>query len=335
MDQQPTPDTGDASPIDRIQAILDGGNQPEESDVPVEEQTPVEAEPAKDGGQEQEEETTEYQLSDVAKLLGAEESALDVDEDGSVLVKTKIDGVEGKVKFSDLVKSYQLQGHVDKQVREAAEIRKAALEQAQAVQQQVQVQQAVIGKLAEIKAVEAEYQRYQGVNLDALIDQDPVQALKVQRHMQALQQRHAALTQEAAQAQSYVQQQQAQVSQAMLQQEHQALIQAIPEWADSSKADAEKNAIKTYLKSIGYDDNAIAGLSDHRAVLLAREAMLYRKSKSGSPVEKQVRAAPKIARPGTTAPRSPQSTVQKIKADIRSGGGKNAFENYLLATGKL
>ena len=335
MDQQPTPDTGDASPIGRIQAILDGGNQPEESDVPEEGQTPVEAEPAKDGVEEQESETLEYQLSDVAKLLGAEESALDVDDDGSVLVKTKIDGVEGKVKFADLLKNYQLQGHVDKQVREAAEIRKAALEQAQAVQQQVQVQQAVIGKLAEIKAVEAEYQRYQGVNLDALIDQDPVQALKVQRHMQALQQRHAALTQEAAQAQSYVQQQQAQVSQAMLQQEHQALIQAIPEWADSSKADAEKNAIKTYLKSIGYDDNAIAGLSDHRAVLLAREAMLYRKSKSGSPVEKQVRAAPKIARPGTTAPRSPQSTVQKIKADIRSGGGKNAFENYLLATGKL
>lgn len=339
MDQQPTPDTGDASPIDRIQALLDGGEPQDESDVQETEQqaeAPETQEAKPDGAEEQESETPEYQLSDVAKLLGADESTLDVDEDGSVLVKTKIDGEEGKVKFADLIKSYQLQGHVDKQVREAAEIRKQAIEQANAVQQQIQVQQQIVGKIAEIKAVEQEFQQYRAINLDALIDQDPVQALKVQRHMQALQERHAALTNEANQAANYVQQQQAHVSSAVLQQEAQALMQALPEWTDSSKAESEKKAIKADLKARGYTDRDIEALSDHKAVLLARDAMLYRQMKAtGSTVEKQVRAAPKIVRPGTTQTRGPQSTVSKIKAEVRNGGGKNAFENYLLATGKI
>lgn len=337
MDQQPTSGTGDASsPIDRIQALLDGDTQ-DESEVQTEEPQGTEEpeEQPQEGAKEQESEQPEYQLSDVAKLFGVDESALDVDESGSVIAKAKIDGEERKVKFADLLKSYQIDGAAENRLREAAEIRKQAIEQAQAVQQQIQVQQQIVGKLAEIKAVEAEYQQYQSVNLDALIEQDPVQALKVQRRMQALQERHASLTNEAQQAANYVQQAQTQASQAMLQQEHQALLRAIPEWTDAGKAESEREAIKADLRSRGYTDRDIAGLSDHKAVLLARDAMLYRQMKAGNPVEKQVRAAPKIVKPGTTTPRSPQSTVQKLKSEVRHGGGKNAFESYLLATGKL
>jgi hypothetical protein len=340
MDQQPTSDTGDASPIDRIAAMLGGDEPQDETEVQETEQAaeaPEEAvEPPKEGVEQQEGETPEYQLSDVAKLLGADESALDVDDDGSVMVKVKIDGVEGKAKFADLLKNYQLKGHAENTVREAAEIRKQAIEQAQAAQQQIQVQQQIVGKIAEIKAVEQEFQQYRAINLDALIDQDPVQALKVQRHMQALQERHAALTNEANQAANYVQQQQVHVTQATLHQEAQALMQALPEWADGAKAETEKKAIKADLKARGYSDRDIEALSDHKAVLLARDAMLYRQMQSaGKSVEKQIRNAPKIVRPGTTQSRGTQSTVSKIKAEVRNGGGKSAFENYLLATGKL
>lgn len=338
MDQQPTSDTGDASsPIERIQALLDGDTPQDESDVPEQEQQGVEPdEQPEDGAEEQESEQPEYQLSDVAKLLGADESTLDVDEDGSVLVKTKIDGEERRAKFADLIKSYQIDGAADNRLREATEIRKQAIEQAQAVQQQIQVQQAIVGKLAEIKAVEAEYQQYQNINLDLLIEQDPVQALKVQQRMRTLQERHAALNSEANQAANFVQQQQAQVSHAALQQEAKALMTALPEWKDSSKAEAEKKAIKADLKARGYTDRDIEALSDHKAVLLARDAMLYRQLKAGAPaIEKQVRAAPRIAKPGTPASRSPRTEVQKIKQQVRNGGGKAAFENYLLATGKI
>ena len=338
MEELPTPDTGDASPLSRIEAFL-SADEPQ-TDPPPQEEKEADApatEDQQDDQPEQESETPEYQLSDMAKLLGADESALDVDEDGSLLVRTKVDGIEGTAKFADLVKSYQLQSHVDKQVREAAEIRKSAIEQAQAVQQQIQVQQAIVGKIAEIKAVEAEFQQYRAINLDALIDSDPVQALKVQRHMQSLQERHAALNNEANQAANYVQQQQAQQSMAVLQSEAQALMRAVPEWSDTKKAQTERDAIKADLKARGYSDRDIDSLSDHKAVLLARDAMLYRQLKAGNTVtEKQVRAAPKIVKPGSSQQiNRSDKTIRDLKSAVRQSGSKQSVMDYLIATGKV
>lgn len=339
-DALPTSSDGDASPLDRLEAMLSADDAPEQAKEPQNEDkadVPATDEPEKDGVPEQEGETPEYQLSDMARLLGADESALDVDEDGSLMVKTKIDGVEGTAKFSDLLKSYQLQGHVDKQVREAAEIRKSAIEQSQAIQAQLQVQQQIVGKLAEIKAVEQEYQQYQNVNLDALIDADPVQALKVQQRMRALEGRHQALSNEAQQAVQHIQQAQAQQSQASLQNEAQALMRAIPEWSDTKTADSEREAIKTDLKSRGYSDADIRMLSDHKAVLLARDAMLYRAGKVATDTAaKQVRAAPKIIKPGSSqATNRNMTAIQKIKQEVRTTGSRQSIQDYLLATGKV
>lgn len=319
--------------------MLSAGDAPDQSEHQTEDvkaDVPEAEEPEEADVDDAEGETPEYQLADVAEMLGTDASQLDVDESGKIVVKTKIEGVEGRVKLTDLIKDHQLKGYAEKTVREAAEIRKAAIEQAQAVQQQIEVQQAVIGKIAEIKAVEAEFQQYRSINLDQLIDSDPVQALKVQRHMQALQERHAALTNEANQAANYVQQQRAQQSTAVLQQEAQALMRAIPEWADSKKAEAERDAIKADLKSRGYTDRDIESLSDHKAVLLARDAMLYRQLKAGnSNTEKQVRAAPKIVKPGSSqGVNKDVKTIQNLKSAVRQTGSKQSVMDYLLATGK-
>jgi len=340
LDGQPTDSNVDATPLARIEALLSAGdeqNQSEPQNEDVKADAPEAEEPKESDVDDAEGETPEYQLADVAEMLGTDASQLDVDESGKIVVKTKIEGVEGRVKLTDLIKDHQLKGYAEKTVREAAEIRKSAMEQAQAVQQQLEVQQAVIGKIAEIKAVEAEYQQYRSINLDQLIDHDPVQALKVQRHMQALQERHAALSNEANQAANFVQQQRVQQSTAVLQQEAQALMRAIPEWSDTSKAEAERNAIKQDLKARGYTDRDIDSLSDHKAVLLARDAMLYRQMKAGNTAaEKQVRAAPKIVKPGSSGqPNRADKNIRELKTQVRQTGSKQSVMDYLIATGKV
>jgi hypothetical protein len=336
--EQPT-GSADASPIDRLEAMLSADDAPDESSTPLEaKQADVPAtEPEKSDDKTPEEEPpNEYQLSDVAKLLGADESALDVDEEGNVLVKTKIDGVEGKAKFSDLLKSYQLQGHVDRQVREAAEQRKAVQEQAQAMQQQWQVQQAVIGKIAEAKAIEAELVKYQSVDWNGLYDSDPVQAVKLDRQMRDLQSKYQDAHTEVGRAASYIQEQQTHSQQATLENERQALLKALPQWSDEAISSKEKQAISADLKARGYADKDIQGLSDHKAVLLARDAMLYRQMKAtNTTTEKQVRSAPKIIKPGSPQSNRSLNAVQKIKSEVRSSGSKQSVMDYLLATGKV
>ena len=278
METESSTSNGGESTLDRLEALLSADDAPQEPSEPQEQEAQADApdatdDPEKADANEAESETpNEYQLADVAKLLGADESVLDVDEDGSVLVKTKIDGEEGKVKFADLIKSYQLQGHVDKQVREAADVRKQAQEYVQQAQHQIQVQQAVVGKIAEAKAIETQLAQYQGINWAALEDSDPVQAMRLQRQFGELKQAYQSKVSEINQAQNYVQQQQSQQSAASLETERQALMKACPDWTSEAVATKDKQAIHADLISRGYSDRDIQGLNDHRAVLLARDA---------------------------------------------------------------
>jgi hypothetical protein len=339
METESSTQTGDST-LDRLEAMLSADDAPQEPSEPLNEAQADEPEttdePEKVDAEEGEGETpNEYQLADVAKLLGADESVLDVDEDGSITVKTKIDGAEGKVKFADLIKSYQLQGHVDKQVREAAEVRKQAQEYVQQVQQQTQAQQAVIGKIAEAKAIETQLSQYQGINWNALEDSDPVQAMKLQRQFGELKQAYQAKVADINQTQSYIQQQQSDQTAASLETERQALMKACPEWSSEAVATKEKQAIAEDLKARGYSERDIQGLSDHKAVLLARDAMLYRQQKAANQTaEKQVRQAPKIIKPGTSAPRN-TNRIQKIHQEVRRSGSRQSTIDYLLATGKV
>lgn len=347
MDQEnPTADTSDASTLDRLERFLSADEAPtqqaakpnpepaldEQADAPADTDSEPADEPKPDS-----ETPNEYHLADIAKLLGADESALDVDDEGNVAVKTKIDGQEGKVKFADLVKSYQLQGHVDKQVREAAEMRKAAQEQVQASQQQMQVQQQLVGQIAEVKAVEAELAKYNAINWRDLYDADPAQAAKLDHQYRDLQQQHAQKIDVVKQAHQQLQQQGEQQRIATLQFERQALLQAVPEWSDDAKASKDRAGIVADLKARGYSDNDVQNLTDHKAVLLARDAWLYRQQQATNKVaEKQVRAAPKIIKPGTSGQGSnPAKTVQNLKSAVRATGSRQSVVDYLLATGKV
>lgn len=350
MDQeQPTSPAADASPIDRLERFLsaDDAPEPQASPAPSEQSekrepeqadapTETDSEPA-DVPKPDSETPNEYHLSDIAKLLGADESTLDVDDDGNVMVRTKIDGQEGKAKFADLVKSYQLQGHVDKQVREAAEMRKAAQEQAAAVQQQAQIQQQLVGQIADVKAVEAELGKYNAINWRDLYDSDPATAAKLDHQYRELQQQHAQKVEAVNQAHQQIQQQSEQQRQVTLVEERKALLKAVPEWTDDARAAKDKEAILADLKSRGYSERDLQNLSDHKAVLLARDAWLYRQQQTANKAaEKQVRAAPKIIKPGASGQGNSQAkTLQNIKSDVRRTGSKQSVVDYLLASGKV
>lgn len=97
----------------------------------------------------------------------------------------------------------------------------------------------------------------------------------------------------------------------------------------------EKQAIAADLLSRGYTQADIQGLSDHKAVLLARDAMLYRQMKAANTTaEKQIRQAPKIIKPGSTASRNVNS-IQKLHQEVRRTGSRQSVADYLLATGKV
>lgn len=143
--------------------------------------------------------------------------------------------------------------------------------------------------------------------LATLVEQDPAEYL---RRSHYLAQRNQLLQQAMAEREA-LSQQQAQLSQRQMaeyaQAESQKLLEALPEWKDQKIADAERTEIAEYLLDKGYQADELAELYDHRALVMARKAMLYDKRAALKPASSK--PAPSV----TVKPGVPQQQTQSTK----------------------
>lgn len=230
----------------------------------------------------------------------AEQPTEEATEDDPV-VTVKIDGKDVEVKLSELKNGYQRQADYTRKTMEVSEQRKAAeAETAKARQER----EAYAQNLNRLQAqLEATLQETQQVDWEKLLESDPVEYLKQQHLAQA---RQAKLQQVYAAQQQVAAQQKAEAEEAHarhLQAQHQALLDKLPEWKDAKKADAERSAIRDFLIREGFEAEALNNITDARAVVLARKAMLYDQmmSKAQAAAKKVSTLPTKVERPGVAA----------------------------------
>lgn len=303
-----------------------GDAEPEESP-----ETQTEQPAGDDAG---EEDGPQISLSDVAALLGVEESALDIGEDGSVSVKTKIDGKEGAAKFVDLVKSYQVQGHVDAKAREAAETAKAMQDRVQQFEAWSQQESARLSNLAQVVQQELMGDAAR-IDWTALAQNDPAGYVAKQHEFQQRQARvnqilHEAQARQAqvAEIQQYTQQQAVSSLSGYLQSN-------IKGWSHGNEVDVE---LTSYAKSAGMNDPVSVLTSCPAVGVLLHKAMLYDKGQPKAELtEKKLRAAPKLVRPGQSisAAQRANESIRSLKENIRKSGGRSGIAELLMATGKV
>ena len=332
-DEKPTGEAG-ASISEQLEAMLarEDGEQSEPGQAAPE---PGVKEPAGDAPDE--DEGPQYELPDVAKVLGLDESMLDVDEDGSLKIKTKVDGQEGTAKLQDLIKSYQLQGHVDAKVRQVAEQERAISERVQQYESFAQAKFQELDALAQA-AQQMLAGEYASVDWDAVLRDDPLN-YQAKRHEF---ERRQGQTQQVLQHLNYQRQQIGQALQqhqaVELQREAQRLVQMVPTWADEKVRNEEGAQMREWLQSKGASAQTINSLRDAGIIAALREGMLAAKSvPATAAVEKKVRAAPKLIRPGsgTDSNQRKADSVRGLEKQIRESGGKSGIAEYLIATGKV
>ena len=117
------------------------------------------------------------------------------------------------------------------------------------------------------------------------------------------------------------QQEQMQNLQAHVQNEAQLLNNAIPEWQDSKKATTEKAEIKQYaMGTLGFTEQELNQIFDHRAVLGIRKAMLYDRTQEAVKKKPVVASKAKVARPGNSnVPVSPNKG-KRLRQRLRKSG---------------
>lgn len=279
----------------------------------------IEAEAKQGDAQTAEETEAAYEsLSDLAEALG-----WDLDKIMDLEASTKIDGKEGKARLRDLIKSHQLEGHLNQKLMTHAEEKKAFETERQNFLQtsQQKLQRLDAGLQVAQKLLEGEFAQVDWQNLQTT---DP---LSFNQQYVAFQQRQAQLNQIASQLgqeRQQAQQQAAQQQQAYLQDQMKLMETKIPEWADAKvrERDIADLAVVAH-QAYGITKDEVERLTDHREILVLRDAWKWQKLQKSKPATlNKVKTAPRLLKPGTTQSRAEQvaSSLKEGKAKLRQTG---------------
>jgi hypothetical protein len=110
---------------------------------------------------------------------------------------------------------------------------------------------------------------------------------------------------------------------ARLEREHAALAARLPEWSDAERREKLKQELRGFLGEEGFAPGEIAAIGDHRAFLIALDAMRWRRDQEARKglARKKVAAAPRVQKPGAAeeAPRGAERLAALKRKAARSG----------------
>lgn len=244
----------------------------------------------------------------------------------------KVDGEEITVPLEELLAGYSRNQDYTRKTMKLAEERKAAQAEFEAVRQERVAYSQLLGAMQQqieaASSVEPDW--------DRLRVEDPIEFGVQWAEHQRQQQKLQAIRAEQSRLAQIEQQQQVMQAAQSLEREKQLLVSAIPEWRNAEKARTERAEIIDYGKRIGFSEQELSSIFDHRAVVALRKAYLYDKAlarkTSVKPVEK---AAAPVLRPGSanTAPR-PASDLTRAKQRLaKSGSVQDAAAAFSLLLG--
>jgi hypothetical protein len=245
--------------------------------------------------------------------------------------KAKVGGEEVEVELDELINGYQRSKDYTQKSQALAEQRKAIDAERGHLEQVKQERQAYAQKLQALDSFLS--QQNKGEDLEVLKETDPIgYAVKVAEQSQ----REKQLAVVRAEQQRIAQQQQAEQQQNLqnhLKSESQKLASVIPE-LNTPKGDAIRKEIREYAKSVGWSDQELSSVYDHRAVLTLYKAMKFEQLQKGKPETlKKVQQAPKMLKPGTSTPNTKSSQEKQVMQKLRQSGkvrdAAAAFERFL------
>ena len=303
-----------ASALDQMMLPLDGEQQKtdkarltednSEVAVSVDEELDVQDDELSD-------ETTEEQ-SELDEETEEEEKPTEV-------YTVKVDGKEIDVTLDELQKGYSRTQDYTRKTQQIAETRKAVEAEASAIRAEREQYAQLLGALKQqLESTEAP------VDMDRLYNEDPIEWVRQSEVMRQKQDKLAAIQSEQQRLSQLTAQQRAQEMQAHLATQQEALIQAVPEWKDSKKAKAEKALLIEFGQKIGFSEEELKNVYDHRAVIALRKAALYDQmmSKRGQ-IKPVVNNGPRPAKPSAAGRVSTTTESTRAKQRLAKSGRVN------------
>lgn len=281
----------------------------------------LEPEQSQDQAEEMvEQETEEYEAqAEETEEVASEEAQEEVEE--KPRYRVRVNNEELEVDLDELIKGYSRTSDYTKKAQTLAEQRKAVEAERSKIEEAAKLRDTYNQRL---QVIEQMLTAQPEEDLTALKDSDPVgYAIKVAEKMERDKQL-AAVRAERESVAAKAQAEQQERLKSHLSQEAERLKAALPDLADEVKGEVLRKEIKDFARSIGFSEQELAQVYDHRAVLALYKAMQYEKLVKGkSATQKKVAEAPKTLKPGVGG--------QKVDKDVEMA---KKLQNKLKQTGR-
>lgn len=246
--------------------------------------------------------------------------------------RVKVDNEELEVDLDELIKGYSRTSDYTKKTQTLAEQRKAVEAERTKIEEAAKLRDTYAQRLQVIEQMLTQPEE----DISALKDNDPIgYAVKMAEKMEREKQLAAVRAErESVEAKTRAEHQER--LKAHVSQESERLRAAIPDMADDVKGEVIRKEIRDYAKSIGWTDQELSQVYDHRAVLTLYRAMQYEKLMKGKPVaQKKVAEAPKALKPGVGNQKIDKDSeqVKKLTKQLKQTGRPRdaaaLFERFL------
>lgn len=187
----------------------------------------------------------------------------------------KVDGQEESVTLDELLKGYSRTSYFHKKLSELDRERKDLEGQIG----EIQAERARLSQL--LPELQAELEKgEQEPDWDKLFNEDPIEFVRQEALWRTKKEKRERLLQEQRRLNEAKQAEFQRVVAQKVKEENSRLLEALPEWKNGDTASAEKAKLLEYGLGMGYSEQELSQLYDHRAVLLLHKARLYDEGQS-------------------------------------------------------
>jgi hypothetical protein len=279
--------TGDKSadtPVEEAQAE----STPEETqevDTPIEESSQITDAPIEESSYEEGQELSE---------------STDIQENSEEPVYTvTIDGTDYEVTQDELIQGYQRNADYTRKTQELAAEKQQSSDFVERSKKDVETKLAKLDQLNQAAQSQLQ-QEYAQIDFEKLYEEDPAEAARLEHKMRKK-------NEQLQQVQRQTQELQNQEFSKYLEEQQKQLSVKVPEMNHPEKSSEFKKQMRNYLSSVGFNNQEIDSVYDHRYVLLVRDAMNYRNLQKAKPeIKKKAVNAPKVVKGGVSKSKGQQ-----------------------------
>ena len=250
------------------------------------------------------------------------------------LVTVKVDGQDRQVTLDELKNGYSRQSDYSKKTQALADERRGLDTERDKVTTELEA----VKKERDDYAVKLKSfiksDKQEDIDWDKVYEQDPIEYVRLKAEAD----RKKEIRQQAEAELKSIQQKQDEEQKKKyadyVTTQSNMLSEKVPEFADPVKKGKIQANVKNYLNEIGFSDQELSMLTDHRTVMVAIEGMKYSQLKKAKLGDKKVKNIPRVSKSGIPVSKDDanyerrKDAIKRVKSG-KSGDMLEAFMNVL------